>query len=376
MERDLDVASATFAEVDVGDVGTQCSDAAGDGAERARAIRHHNDDHEVAALHVVGHPHIVAEIDAPCSWRAGPPSVPVSVGRVAEVHRDSFPAGQYFVAVAGLAAMRQILSRPSEGRPRMDDIRRIVGEFEEFPNNLTVDVVEHDVSGGYAAWAPSYDGPNPAIEAEEPVVREMLRALPLGRALDAGCGTGRHAGFLAGLGHETIGVDATPGMLAVARERFPDVELREGHLEALPLDDASVDLVVSSLAVCHAPDLDAVLSELARVVRPGGTVIISDPHPMTVQLGGVAGFRDRASAAERTDGFTLPFVPNLLHPLHTYVNAAVAAGLEIVECREPTFPESAIVTNPAYAMVPDAVREAYTGLPFIVVWRLRKPSGP
>lgn len=268
--------------------------------------------------------------------------------------------------------MRRILSRPSEGRPRIEDIRRTIDAFDDFPNNLTVEVVEHDVAGGYTAWAPSYDGPNPAIEAEEPVVREMLRQLPVGRALDAGCGTGRHAGFLASLGHETIGVDATPAMLEVARERFPDAEFREGHLEALPLDGGSVDLVISSLAACHAPDLAAVLDELARVTRPGGTVIVSDPHPMTVQLGGVAGFRDRG-AQRRDDGFTLPFVPNLLHPLHTYVNAAVAAGLEVVECREPTFPQSALETNPAYAIVPDAVREAYTGLPFIVVWRFHKP---
>ena len=292
---------------------------------------------------------------------------------MAEVHRDSFPAGQYFVAVAGLAAMRRILSRPSEGRPRIDDIRRIVEAFDELPNNLTVDVVEHDVASGYTAWAPIYDGPNPAIEAEEPVVREMLQQVPVGRALDAGCGTGRHAGFLAGLGHETVGVDATPAMLDVARERYPEVDFRDGRLEALPLEDASVDMVVSSLAVCHASDLDAVFRELARVVAPGGTVIVSDPHPMTVQLGGVAGFRDRGSGGRRTDGLTLPFVPNLLHPLHTYVNAAVAAGLEIVECREPTFPESALETNPAFAIVPDAVREAFSGLPFIVVWSLRKP---
>lgn len=292
---------------------------------------------------------------------------------MAEVHRDSFPAGQYFVAVSGMAAMRRILSRPSEGRPRIEDIRRIVAAFDELPNNITVDVVEHDIEGGYTAWAPSYDGPNPAIEVEEPIVREMLRQVPVGRALDAGCGTGRHAGFLAGLGHETIGVDGTPTMLEVARERFPDVDLRQGRLEALPLDDASVDVAVSALAVCHSKDLEPVFRELARVVRPGGTVIVSDPHPTTVQLGGVAGFRDRSADRDRSGGFTLPFVPNLHHPLHTYVNAAIAAGLEIVECREPTFPPSALETNPAYAVVPDAVREAYTGLPFLVVWRLRKP---
>lgn len=296
----------------------------------------------------------------------------VSVRGMAEVHRDSFVAGQYFVAVAGMAALRRILSRPSEGRPRLDEIRQILDTFDEFPNNLPVEVIEHDVEGGYTAWAPSYDGPNPAIEAEEPVVRAMVRALPVGRALDAGCGTGRHAGFLAGLGFDTIGVDATAAMLDAARESYPSVDFRQGRMEDLPVESGSVDLVVSALAVCHAPDLEAVFAELARVVRPGGAVIVSDPHPMTVQLGGVAGFRARDGSGS-TSGLMLPYVPNLIHPLHTYVNAALAAGLEIVECQEPTFSQSAIETNPAYAVLPDAVSAAFAGLPFIVVWRLRKP---
>lgn len=292
---------------------------------------------------------------------------------MAEVHRDSFAAGQYFVAVAGMAAMRRILSRPSEGRPRLDEIRRIVDAFDEFPNNLMVEVVEHDLDGGYTAWAPSYDGPNPAIEAEEPVVRAMVQQLPAGRALDAGCGTGRHAGFLAGLGFDTIGVDVTEAMLDVARATHPGVDFRQGRMEELPVESEAVDLVVSALAVCHAPDLDPVFMELARVVKPGGTVIVSDPHPTTVQFGGVAGFRARGAGAGGSGGLTLPYVPNLLHPLHTYVNAAVRAGLEIVECHEPTFSQSAIETNPAYAILPDAVRAAFADLPLIVVWRMRKP---
>ena len=291
---------------------------------------------------------------------------------VAEVHRDSFAASQYFLAVAGVAMMRKILTRPSEGQPRMAEIEQIIGSLDEFPNSLQVDVVEHTVEEGYTAWAPIYDGPNPAIEAEEPVVHGMVADLQPGRALDAACGTGRHAAHLASQGWDTIGVDATPAMLDVARVRCPAVDLREGRLESLPVDDASVDLVVSALAVCHVPDLDPVLREFARVLRPGGTAIISDPHPVFVLLGGgAAGFRARD--AEPSSGLTLPYVPNLHHPMHTYVNAAVASGLEVVECQEREFTPDGLASNPAYAIFPDAVRQAFGGMPFIVVWRLRKP---
>ena len=290
-----------------------------------------------------------------------------------ERHHDSFVAGQYFVAVAGMAAMRRILSRPSEGLPRIDDIRSVIEHYDEFPNNIHVDVVEHAVDSGYTAWAPAYDGPNPAIDAEQPRVRELLSSLEPGRALDAGCGTGRHAGHLAELGFETVGVDATEAMLDVARESYPGVAFRTGRLEALPLDDDSVDVIVSALAVCHAPDLGAVFAEFARVLAPGGTIIVSDPHPTTVLVGGVAGFRN--PDADPAEGLTMPFVPNLHHPLSTYVNAAVGSGLEVAGCDEITYPESAIVANPAYAMVPDAVRQAYDGLPFVVVWRFCGPTG-
>ena len=291
---------------------------------------------------------------------------------MAEVHRDSFVAGQYFLGVTGMAVMREIMRRPSNGRPRIDEMHEIVANYSTFPNDLEIAVVEHEVESGYTAWAPIYDGPNPAIELEAPIVQAMVDECDGTHALDAACGTGRHAGYLAGAGFETIGIDATPAMLDVARESFPAVDFRVGRLEALPVDDASCDVVTSALAVCHAPDLDAVFDEFARVLRPGGTLILSDPHPSSVQFGGAAVFRDRD--ADPTAGMTMPFVPNLHHPIHTYVNAAVANGLEIVECREPVYDSSVFSSNPAYGVLPDAVEQAFGGLPFIVVWRMRKPG--
>lgn len=287
-----------------------------------------------------------------------------------ELHRETFRAGQYFVGVAGMAMMRRILARPSEGIPRLDDVRRVLDRFDEFPNDIVVEVVEHDLDSGYERWAPSYDGPNPLIEAEEPVVHPMLDALPPGRALDAACGTGRHAGHLAELGHDTIGVDANAAMLRVARARFPSVDFQAGRLESLPVEDETIDVVTCALALCHVPDLGAVFAEMARVLRPGGTLIVSDPHPTSAHFGGVATFPDRDRAPE--NGLRLPYVENLAHPVHTYVNSAVGAGLRIDECVEVTFPEEALAANPAAAVLPDAVRQAFGGLPFLLVWRCSK----
>jgi len=280
--------------------------------------------------------------------------------------RETLLAGQYFVAVAGMAAMRSCLLRPSEVRNLLDDVRGVVEHLDEFPNDLEIPVLEHDVEEGYTAWAPRYDGPNPAIEAETPVVREILARAPRGAALDAACGTGRHAEHLRPLGYDVVGVDATEAMLAVAREKVPDAEFRLGDLHALPVDDAAVDVVTCSLALTHVGDLGPVVAELARVLRPGGWVVLSDVHPTTTSFGGAAVFPSEG------DELALRYVPNLVHQASEYVTAARAAGLEVAECHEPRVPEAAIVTNPAYAVLPEAVRAAFAGLPFLLVWRLTR----
>src|ERR671917_2014165 len=123
--------------------------------------------------------------------------------------RDTLLAAQYFVAVAGMAAMRSCLTHPTAARPRLDDVRGVVEHLDEFPNDLEIPVLEHDVADGYTAWAPRYDGPNPAIEAETPVVRGILARAPRGAGLDPPRGTGRHAAHLRELGYDVVGVDAT-----------------------------------------------------------------------------------------------------------------------------------------------------------------------
>ncbi len=280
--------------------------------------------------------------------------------------RDTLLAAQYFVAVAGMAAMRSCLTRPSAVRPLLDDVRRVVEHLDEFPNDLEIPVFEHDVAEGYAAWAPHYDGPNPAVEAETPVVREILARAPRGAALDAACGTGRHAEHLHSLGYEVVGVDATEAMLAIARDKVPEGSFRLGTLQALPVEDASVDVVTCALALTHVEDIGPVVAEFARVLRPGGWAVVADIHPVLNTFGGAAVFPSDG------DGLELPYVPNLVHQVSDYVGAARAAGLEVTECHEPTVPESAIVTNPGYAVVPEAVRAAFEGLPSVLVWRFTR----
>jgi SAM-dependent methyltransferase len=280
---------------------------------------------------------------------------------------DEMLAAQYFIAVAGMAAMRHCLTEPSAVRSRLDDVRAVVHRLDEFPNNLVVPLVEYEVSRGYDAWAPRYDGPNPAVEVDEIEVHSLLDDVNGRVALDAACGTGRHSAYLSSRGFEVIGVDSNRTMLALAESKVPAGDFRLGDLTALPVDDGAVDVVVCSLALTHVEPLGPVIAEFARVTRPGGFVILSDMHPTAVTFGGAAVF----PADSRR--FELHFVRNLLHPVGDYLRAAAAAGLVVRECREPVVPESAITTNPAYTVVPAAVRQAFEGLPFLLVWSLARP---
>jgi ArsR family transcriptional regulator len=99
---------------------------------------------------------------------------------------------------------------------------------------------------------------------------------------DLGCGTGSMLAMLAPHVQRVIGVDASAEMLAAAGERtaaLDNVELRAGSLEALPLDDRSVDAALLTLVLHHLPSPAAALVEAARVLKPGGRVLIVDMAP-------------------------------------------------------------------------------------------------
>jgi ArsR family transcriptional regulator len=96
---------------------------------------------------------------------------------------------------------------------------------------------------------------------------------------DLGCGTGQVALALAPFVHRVIAVDRSRAMLRAARQRLgaaKNVEVRSGELEALPIDDATLDAAVISLVLHHAPDPTAVLTEAARVLCPGGRLLVVD----------------------------------------------------------------------------------------------------
>jgi ubiquinone/menaquinone biosynthesis C-methylase UbiE len=224
---------------------------------------------------------------------------------------------------------------------------------------------------GYRPWAGRYDQPgNRLIDLEQPVVREILNDLPCGTAVDAACGTGRHAEYLAALGHTVIGVDSSPDMLAVAKAKIPGGDFREGDLHQLPLPDKHADLVVCALALTHTPDLAPVLAEFVRVLRPGGHLVISDS-------------RNEWPVVNALPDGGFGYLPHRNHLTSDYLAAAIPLGLQIRRCEEPCLPYPAIdpdatppdapVSHPSdiwslQLWCPAAANAAYRDTPVAIIW--------
>jgi SAM-dependent methyltransferase len=110
-----------------------------------------------------------------------------------------------------------------------------------------------------------------------PLYRATLDALASldGRSLlDAGCGSGQAIADAASRGATVTGVDATPELLDIARQRTPTADLRVGDIQQLPFEDATFDLVTAFNSIQYAADPAAAVSQLARVCRAGGQVAI------------------------------------------------------------------------------------------------------
>ena len=288
----------------------------------------------------------------------------------------------YALGIEGLALLRALAGDGDRDavESRIAEIRRLLDD--DSLTRVAGDIGRIDTAAGYRVWSPTYDEPgNPAFDTDEPVIGDILDGLPAGDALDAACGTGRISRLLADRGHRVVGVDSSPDMLVGARARVPEGTFELGELTALPTPTAGTDLVVCALALTHVPDLALVLAEFARVLRPGGHVVLSDMHPESVLRGWIPSPGDADGRPARVISYR--------HSIGDYVRAAMRAGLRPLRCEEPVRDEPAemvpdraavaeALTEPGLwpwcpsVLVPQAARAADAGVPAGLIWLLRR----
>lgn len=161
------------------------------------------------------------------------------------------------------------------------------------------------------------------------------------RVLDAGCGSGPLAAALRDRGAIVTGFDLSAAMIDLARQRLgADADLHVADLgEPLPFDDDAFDSVVASLCLHYLEDWAAPLAELRRVLRPGGRLIVSVPHPSAYLVNYPD--RDYFAVTQYSETFTFAGEEGTLtywhRPLHAMTDAFTDAGFQIREVSEPPY---------------------------------------
>jgi ubiquinone/menaquinone biosynthesis C-methylase UbiE len=156
-----------------------------------------------------------------------------------------------------------------------------------------------------ALWGDRPDAWAVSEEQQTPVYEDALRhagLVPGDRVLDLGCGTGVFLRMCADRGADVTGLDAAEGLLAIARERVPEADLRLGDLQALPYPDDSFDLVTGFTSFFFAEDIVAALREAGRVARPGAPVamqVFGRPERCDIETLKVAVKRFRPAGSKR-----------------------------------------------------------------------------
>lgn len=195
----------------------------------------------------------------------------------------------------------------------------------------------------YRQWAVSYPPTphNPLMQAEQAAMLRLMPPLKGMVVLDLGGGTGRYGLIAWKRGARVVlSVDNSAAML----ERNPLPRRILGSIEHIPLPRGRVDVLVCALALGHLPALAGALAEISRVLKPGGSALVSDFHPFMFLNGA-----RRTFETERG-------VYAVEHYAHLYADchaAAAHAGLTIDAVAEPALDDG--------------------GMPAVIIYRLSKP---
>ena len=206
-------------------------------------------------------------------------------------------------------------SPPPSGDPHHDATRAY---YDDFSHGYETHRRPNDVDGYHALL--------------DDLEVDLVKRHGAGRdVLECGCGTGLILERVARFARSAKGLDLSPGMLRLARERGLDVT--EGRVTELPFADASFDVTCSFKVLAHVPDIGKALAEMARVTRPVGVVLAEFYNPMSLRgrakrlapAGKISKTKTEDHVYTRWDA---PWIVPRLLPPGTHVEAA--RGVRIV----------------------------------------------
>lgn len=207
----------------------------------------------------------------------------------------------------------------------------------------------------------------------DPVMLPRTLARSPRKALDVGCGEGRFCRMLRQNGVSSTGIDPTPALIAAARTRDPGGHYFEAEAERLPFGDESFDLIIRYLSLIDISDVQAAIQEIARVLQPGGTLLIASLNSFNTACGDTGWIKDNTGQRlfypidhylrERAMWIEYRGIRIVNHhrPMSTYMRALLNEGLRLVYFDEPV----------PIIGAPTEKAESYRRVPwfFVMEWR-------
>jgi len=209
----------------------------------------------------------------------------------------------------------------------------------------------------------------------DPVMLARIASGRFGNALDIGCGEGRFCRMLKATGLTVTGIDPTRQLLETARKRDPTGDYRFGRAEALDFGAASFDLVVSYITLIDIADFRAAIHEMARVLRPGGSLLMANLTGFTSACASQGWVKDEKGEHLHypVDNYLREFsfwlewsgirIVNWHRPLAAYMTAFLDAGLTLKFFSEPGAVSGA-----------EIYRERQHRVPWFVVMEWQRPE--
>src|ERR1700754_4209355 len=213
--------------------------------------------------------------------------------------------------------------------------------------------------------------------------------------LEAGCGEGYGADLIANVARHVIGLDYDESAVAHVRARYPRVDMRHGNLGELPLADGEVDVVVNFQVIEHLWDQGQFVAECARVLRPGGVLLVSTPNRITFSPGRdtpINPFHTRElNAEELTElldvaGFSVETMLGVFHGARlteldarhsgSIIDAQIARALADAPWPEGLLADVASVTADDFDLIDAADRDIDQSLDLVAIAVRPGPSRP
>ncbi|MBI4641798.1 MAG: class I SAM-dependent methyltransferase [Candidatus Tectomicrobia bacterium] len=214
-----------------------------------------------------------------------------------------------------------------------------------------------DVVMGYATWSDTYDQTvHDQMDLALLSTLETVTWQQIHTAVDLACGTGRIGMWLHRQGVAHIhGVDCSPAMLRHAAAKQVYERLDTADITQCPLPSQAYDLGITVLATCHLPNLSALYTEGARLLRPGGCFVLVDYHPFFLLQGVPTHF-------ESPTGESIAIV-NFIHFISDHVNAGRGVNWTLLEMQERVVDQAWVTQKPGMGR--------YVNQPasFVMVWR-------